>query len=175
MAPEAATKQAPAQADEAPPWAAALLDRIDTLEGELKQAKARQAAFKPMEPPQSRQAGIFAGMAPGPGQAVQREGVSQQDLVDVRGDKVPAMLLKQYPVAFAAGDRCRINPAATREGWPEGQTWGDVLARFGTEGVGVVGKVYWLNDRGEWKYSARIRGITGTRADGFLGSELLPF
>lgn len=165
------------QAAEAPAWARGLLERLDRLEGDLRETRQRTATFRPMELPRQGhkgQSGIFAGMNPAPGRPVEREGISDQILVDERGDKLPAMLLQQYPPPFAPGDRCRLNPDAARAGWPEGKTWGTVLADLRIDGVGVIRKVYWLKDDGRWKVSAVIRGLTNQRPDGFLDDELLP-
>jgi hypothetical protein len=171
-----ATKEAPPAdtQEEAPAWAKGLFDRMDRMETEAREARARTASFKPMErPTNGTPTGIFAGMRPTPGNPAERDGVSKQILVDERGNKVPEMLLRQYPPRFGVGDPCRIDPHSTRPGFPEGRTWGDVLAERKLDGVGVIRKVYWLRDTGEWKYSAVIRGITNQRPDGFLDSELL--
>lgn len=162
-------------ADEAPAWARMLIDRMDRLETQVQEARSAAPRFQPMAPPQARQPrGIFAGMSPPPGGAVEREGVSKSVWVDERGHRVPEMLLRQYPPRFEAGDPCRIDPDSSREGWPDGRTWGEVLAKHNSPGLGVIRKVYWLRDTGEWKYAAVIRGITNQRPDGFLDRELLP-
>lgn len=147
-------------------------EKIARLETELRETKARTASFVPMDAnrPQRGLKSQLAGMKNGE----QREGVSRQVLVDERGDKVPAMLLAQYPPRFEAGSHVQIDPGSTREGFPEGQTWGQVLTKIGSAGYGVVRKIYWLRDDGEWKYSVTVPGLTNGRPDGFHDRELLP-
>lgn len=173
---------APAAAEEAPAWAKLLIDRIDRLEGEVRATKARTPAFVPKQPmPGHKPGGVFAALNEaigGPGRRGWGEkwgqGVSNVVLVDIHGEKIPDQMLSRLAPQFGDGDQVRINPEVAREGFPDGQTWGDVLAKVGSEGYGTVKKVYWLTDAGQWKYSVVVPGVTGARPDGFHDYELLP-
>lgn len=162
-----------AQAEVAPAWATQLLERIDRIEADQKAVKARTVGFKPMQSSAPRPKGMKAQLA-NMQSGEQREGVSKQILVDIHGEKLTQSMINQHPPQFAAGDPVQINPESVRNGFPEGQTWGDLLAKHQSTGYGVVKKVYWINDDYEWKYSCVIPGITNGRPDGFHDSELLP-
>jgi hypothetical protein len=173
--PSAPPATEPAPVDDTPAWARVLIDRLDRLEERQRHTAAAMPAFKPMVHTETRPKGIKSALADlQPGQ--QREGVSHQILVTIHGEKVSGQTLRDYPCRFAAGDAVRIDPSSAREGFPEGKTWGDVLATIprNPEGYGTVTKIYWLTDSGEWKFSVTVPGLTGARPDGFLDHELLP-
>lgn len=180
MTPPATPTSAPDTAPEESPVLTrvlALLEdqtrRFEAIEADLAATKARTASFRPMESSAPPPRGIKAQLA-GMRNGEQREGISTQILVDVHGEKVNGLTLQQYPCRFEFGSRVRIDPGSARVGFPEGQTWGDVLAKLGIDGYGTVRKVYWLNDDGQWKYSVHVPGLTNGRPDGFYDSELLP-
>lgn len=156
-----------------------LTGRQDRLEAKVEEARSNPArpppAFVPMQVAESRPKGIraaLAGLAPGQ----TREGISHQILVNRQGEKLSSTTLRDYPCRFEAGSRVRIDPDSARPGFPEGQTWGDLLAKIPTnpDGIGTVRKIYWLNDAGQWKFSVHVPGLTSARPDGFYDAELLP-
>ena len=170
-------------------------EEMTALREELRQAKSAQgASFKPMQPPSGVRRGrggrfgnLDAALAQGQRRGWgEREamGISSQILIDIHGEKIPDRMLDAVGPRFYDGDAVRINPDATREGFPEGLTWGDVLARLAPttrkgqranpHGVGTVTKVLWLTDDEGWKYKVVVPGITGARPDGFHDHELLP-
>ena len=160
----------------------ALLQGVVARQEKLEAAlEARAPAFRPSDgAPKPRTRGPFGGINEaigGSGRRGWREawatGVSNSILIDVHGEKVPEMLLTQLAPRFAEGSEVRINPEAVRPGFPAGQTWGDVLRRVGSSGVGRVHRIFWLTDEQSWKYACVVPGVTGARPDGFHDHELL--
>jgi hypothetical protein len=93
----------------------------------------------------------------------------------IMGNRVPENLMNsgQFRKRFSDGDYVRINPDVTREG--SERTWGEILEKIGSDGVGVVTQVLGLYKGGIWKYKVRIPKL-GTRnaTDGYYDRELLP-
>lgn len=164
--------------------------KIEELEQRLEQKAGSQ--FRPMEqPPGSKPAGGMWGKLEqeigGKGRrgwgSRETSGVSGQVLIDIHGEKIPERMLEHMGPRFYDGDRVRINPESTREGFPEGTTWGDILARLAQNagkkkpnphGIGTVTKILWYTDDEGWKYKVEVPGVTGARPDGFHDRELLP-
>jgi hypothetical protein len=180
------------QTDETPAWARALIGgmqdlttRLDRLETEARETKARTPAFKPMQHAQSgrrRQGGVFGRIEEkisGSGwKEVWDQGVRPSSILcDIHGEKIPDMLLAQLAPRFQPGDPVRLDPTSARPGFEEGTTWGQILADkvpSNPDGVGTVTRVLWLTDEGQWKYMATVPGLTANRPDGFHDHELLP-
>lgn len=162
------------ETDAAPPWARALLDRVAELEGELRQARSAAPSFVPMKA--ATQTGARVDNR-GLGQDVPglaKDGTRQM-LTTTRGILLNEMTLRQYPRRFGPGSPVRIDPESAREGFPEGRTWGPILAQHGSAGYGEVVGVKGLREgTGEWQYYVEVPGITGAQPDGFGDHELLP-
>lgn len=76
---------------------------------------------------------------------------------------------------FAKGMKVRINPDVPREGFPNGVTWGSILAKAKSPGIGEIRAVLWCGKTGEWKYKVNVRGLMHPdQVDGMHGYELLP-
>ena len=165
----------------------------ESLRSELAATQARTPAFRPMEQPAStkRRGGVWStlneelegGPMRGWGEK-QAIGISGGILIDVHGEKIPDRMLQQVGPRFVEGDRVRINPESSREGFAEGTTWGQILEKVASEakpnqrtnphGFGRVVKILWLTDDEGWKYKVAVQGITGAQPDGFHDRELLP-
>lgn len=83
-------------------------------------------------------------------------------------------LFDSYQPPFQPGDTVRINPDAERLGWPEGKTWGQLLAKAkqNPDGYGVIREIAPFSHRG-WMFRARIEGHTGERGMVFDAHELV--
>jgi hypothetical protein len=179
------------RADDTPAWAHALISgmtdlttRLDHLEQEAREAKARAPAFKPMQHPQAKKktGGVYGNIdqqIAGSGwREVWDQGVRPSSILcDIHGEKIPDAFLDRMAPRFGPGDAVRIDPASARPGFPPGTTWGSLLAEkvpSNPDGVGTVNRVLWLTDEGQWKYTCTIPGLTAHRPDGFHDHELLP-
>lgn len=148
-----------------------LMARMDALEARQTAQAERQPQFRPMEapPPPTNHIRPVPKLRGGE----ERSGQRGQIPMTAKGWHVNNVILAQHPQRFQIDDLVRINPDATRPG--QAKTWGEILSERNSDGVGTITKVYWLSDKtGQWKYAAKVPGITGARPDGFSDDELLP-
>lgn len=148
-----------------------LTGKVAALEAKIATQQTAAPRFKAMAPPDlhnatARRTQVMRQLKAGESAS----GVTRYVPVTVDGQRVPA----RFGPTYAIGDLVRVNPDVAREGWPAGQTWGDVLAREGCEGLGEVKRVLWLDKAGlRWKYKVRVPGLTKSEGDGFYDDELL--
>jgi hypothetical protein len=144
------------------------------LQAQVQQTKAAPRFVKrPAEDPHNvsqRRARVMAELRAG-----QSAGGSKQLPVDAHGKRIPDQMLDQFGPRYEAGDEVRVLREVRRDGFPEGVTWGDVLDKAGSEGVGVVLRQSYLTKLGEWKYIVHVPGLTRReRGDGFYEHEIQP-
>lgn len=74
------------------------------------------------------------------------------------GEKVPAMVMKQYAPKFGSGMLVRLNLDAVPHGRTDGKTWGQLMAEAGVpNGYGEVFDRTFLSDTtGQWKYRVKF-------------------
>jgi len=155
-----------------------LLQEVEALRSEVGELRGRTSTMAaPAESAHIGSRGIFSGIGPGE----MRQGISKMVAVDQRGQKVPTLLLRQYPRRFGPESRVRLNPDSAKAGWGDGRTWrsvlNDAVAKKLIRGevdpehfFGVVEKVDHLADDGQWQYRASFPGLG---QDGFSDAELL--
>lgn len=143
------------------------------LRAEVSSQRHAVPQYRPMERPDLHNAGTRRKQVLSTLGAGQKgDGVLEQVPVDHLGHKIPKAMLSQMGPQFRPGDHVRIDPESTREGFPEGQTWGQVLSKVKSDGYGVVQRTLWFGKGGLWKYKVRVPGLTGKSPDGFYESEL---
>lgn len=167
-----APASAPNQVDQMLVMLQTLLERQDRLEREVHAAKAAVPRFTPMQ-----HAGHTAGEA-APRRQETADGYARETdrqlMRTTSGRALNAITLRQYPRRFDVGDRVVVDPASAREGFAEGRTWGDVLAKIRCSGLGVVAAIKGLREAtGEWHYLVEVPGLTGVAPDAFGEHELL--
>src|SRR5690349_3590726 len=148
--------------------------QITALQAEVQRAKSATPRFtkRQADDPHNTAArrAAFAGMKAG-----ESRGGSRQLPVDAHGKRIPDQMLEQYGPKFEPGEEFRIRRDVRRDGFKEGETWGDVLDRVRSEGVGVVLRQSYLTKLGEWKYIGHVPGLTRReRGDGFYEHEIEP-
>lgn len=149
--------------------------QIEALTAQVERAKAATPRIvrRPGDDPhnvESRRARVTAGMKTG-----ESRGGGEQLPIDAHGKRIPTELLDRYGPKYEAGDEVRIRRDVARDGFPGGQTWGDVLDKQRCAGVGVVLRQSFLTKLGEWKYVCHFPGLTRReRGDGFYDSEIEP-
>lgn len=111
---------------------------------------------------------IMAGMESG-----SEDGAAKVMFFGTDSHAIPKQLLAKFGPKYVIKSRVRINPEARVWG-DSGKTWQNVLDETGSAGVGLVMKVMYLTDEGDWKYRVRIKGLTGKNGAGFHEGELLP-
>ena len=104
--------------------------------------------------------------------AGQEEGDAGQMLFGTDSHPIPELILKTYGPKFRMHSRVRINPEVKVRG--SEKLWGSVLGAENLAGIGVVTKVMYMDNNGEWKYRVRIKGLTGKMGSGYHESELMP-
>jgi hypothetical protein len=149
--------------------------RLDKLDAEVRETKARTPSFVPMQQPSSaRPQGPGAAARPlAKGESA--TGRMGKDIFrTVGGQQLTEGELLRNPPRFGQGTTVRIDPGSRREGFADGLTWGTVLAKAGSEGYGRVIDIQWVNRHDEWKYRVSVPGLTPEHGDGFHDRELLP-
>lgn len=159
----------------ATPDIAALVALIQDLRSEVSELKAQKPAaptFKPMERPDLHNtAERRRQMMDTLQRAGQRaEGNLDQTAVDYQGHPIGKAMLREMGPAFQVGDVIRVRREVTREGGSV--SWGDILDKVHSEGVGVVQRTLYLTKAHVWKYLVRVNGLTPTKGDGFYEHEL---
>jgi hypothetical protein len=157
----------------------ALSQRVSAIEG-------KQPKFVPMEKPaRSNRVGTYRppeqldevrarGMKTltEPGQSAG----GRRNILEIDVNRLPP----EYRPVFRQGDLVRINPDAKihrseTEAEPEGRTWGQVLEKFNSDGIGEVKALMYISKTYEPKYRVRVPGVTPQTGDGFMEAELLPY
>lgn len=158
---------------------AEILQRLQALEAENAELKAKQPKFQPMQRIERPRSGGY----------VPPEELRKRDMKELHSNGQMlarnlsvydnpqrwADVPEQYRPVFQTGDLVAVNPEAQVHG--SDKTWGEVSLPGGGTASQVVGEVVATLGRSrtwEPKYRVRIPGLTRSGGDGFHESELVP-